>query len=345
MRAIKIPRYGGPEVLEFAEHPKPEPGPNEVQVEIKATALNRADLLQREGKYPPPQGASPIPGLEMSGIVSATGQDVSSLSKGDRVAGLLAGGGYAEFTVLKEDHCIPIPTDMSFEAAAAIPEVGITAFQALYWLGKIDKDSRVLIHAGGSGVGTAAIQLAKGLGAQVITNSSSKKIQACLNLGADHALDRHEHSFEERVRDFTSGRGANIILDFACGPTFQGNLNALAIDGRLIILAIMGGYQADHINLLPFLSKRIQVIGTTLRSRTDEYKSRLIQDFIKNVQLIPSPLSSKNILSQKVPEPSRTGKQTYLRPVIHEVLPWEDVAEAHKIMGSNQNIGKIILTI
>lgn len=325
MRAVVVDEPGGPEQLKIGEVEKPAPREDEVLVRVRATALNRADLMQREGKYPPPEGASPIMGLEMAGAVEAVGRDCPTWNVGDRVCGLLPGGGYAEYAVIHRDLAIPLLPSLSFEEAAAIPEVFLTAFQALHWYGEIDKSKRVLIHAGASGVGTAAIQLVRAAGATAYVTASAGKHETCLELGAEAAIDYKKDDFAERIAELTDGSGVDIIIDFIGAPYFDQNVHSLAVDGRWILLATLGGSRVEAVNLRGLFRKRASFFASTLRNRDLEYKIRLTQDF----KSLAMPLFED-------------GK---LKPVIDRVFDWAEVADAHRHMGANRNVGKIVLRI
>ena len=325
MQAIIVKSPGGVDQLAIESYAMPTPGPDELLVKVEATALNRADILQRKGKYPPPKGASELIGLELAGTVAQTGGNVKKWKEGDRVFGLLPGGGYAQYAVIHEDMAMPAFSHLSFEEAAAIPEVFLTAFQSLVWLGKIQNQERVLIHAGASGVGSAAIQLAGTFQAEIMVTASAAKHEFCLNLGAHQAIDYKNESFEERVRELTGGKGVDLILDFIGGSYFSGNLNSLAFDGRLIMLALMGGAKPDQADLRKVLGKRLTIIGTTLRARSLAYQIRLTQEF----KTYAFPLFE-------------SGK---LKPVVDKVFDWKDVAEAHTYMEENRNAGKIVLKV
>ncbi len=325
MKAVLIEKFGSAENLKIREWETPELQEYEVLVKVYATALNRADLLQREGKYPPPVGASPILGLEIAGEVVALGVEVSRWRIGDKVFGLIPGGGYAQYAKIHEDMAIEIPENMSFEEAAAIPEVFLTAYQALFWLAKLQPQETILIHAGASGVGTAAIQLAKEIEASILVTASATKHSLCLDLGAETVIDYKSQDFEQEIAHLTNGQGVNVILDFLAASYFQKNINSLSIDGRLVLLALLGGAEVHQVNLAKILMKRLQIIGSTLRSRSLDYQIRLTQEFWQ--------FASINFL---------TGK---FRPVIDSVFEWEKVQEAHRYMESNQNAGKIILKI
>lgn len=325
MQAIRVKEPGGPEQLELGSFPKPEPGDDELLVRVRATALNRADLLQREGKYPPPPGASPLLGLEMAGVVEATGAHSDGWAVGDRVCGLLPGGGYAEYAVVHKDQAMRIPGALSFEEAAAIPEVFLTAYQALYWHGGLGAGQHVLIHAGASGVGTAAIQLVRVAGAHPYVTASGPKLDVCRALGAEAAVDYRTEDFAPRIRAVTDGYGADLIIDFIGAPYFKQNIEVMATDGRLVILATLGGAQVEALNLRSLFSKRGQVITSTLRSRTEAYKARLVAAFAE--QSLPLFADGR------------------LKPVIDRVFDWEEVAEAHRYMGDNRNVGKLVLRV
>lgn len=325
MKALLVDNRGEKPSMVMGEQPTPSPGPGELLVKVKATALNRADLLQKSGNYPPPAGESPILGLDMAGVVEQVGSDVTRFRPGDPVFGLLPGGGYAEYCTIPEELSLPIPRGWSFEEAAALPEVFLTAWQALVWLGQIGEGETVLIHAGASGVGTAAIQLASRLfGCRVITTAGSEeKLEVCRNLGADLAINYREEEFSERIRSETGPESVDLIIDFIGAPYWEKNLNSLAQDGRLIILAMMGGAVGDRLRLGPLLRKRLTVRGSTLRNRDARYKKRLVADFWDRTEEL--------FLKRE------------LLPVIDSVYDWNDVEAAHRKMEENRNIGKIIL--
>ncbi|MDX1940728.1 MAG: NAD(P)H-quinone oxidoreductase [Saprospiraceae bacterium] len=325
MKAILLREHGGPEVLTFGEHRSPKPATNEILVKVHATALNRADILQREGKYPPPAGESDILGLEMAGEVVETGLEVEKWKSGNRVCGLLAGGGYAEYAVIHEDMALPIPDNLSFEEAAAIPEVFLTAFQALHTLAHLQPRERVLIHSGASGVGTAAIQIAKMSDATVLVTASGSKHDLCRELGASFAVDYHTEDFEKEIMQQTYSQGVHIILDFIGAPYLQKNLNLLSMDGRLVMLSMMGGIHVDDLQISNILRKRLQIIGSTLRNRSLEYKIALTRDFR---------LFAWDAFAN--------GK---LKSVIDKIFDWKGAAEAHRYMESNKSKGKIILKV
>ncbi|PTM59812.1 NAD(P)H-quinone oxidoreductase [Desmospora activa] len=325
MRAVIVTKPGGPEQLTLGEAPLPRHTDRDLLVKVKATALNRADTLQRQGKYPPPPGASPILGLEMAGEVVEVGAECTGWQPGDRVFGLLPGGGYAEYAVIPGKLAMPIPNGYRFAEGAAIAEVYLTAYQALFWLGELKRGDRVLIHAGASGVGTAAIQLAKQAGAFVIvTAGSEQKREACRQLGADVAIDYKVTSFAAAVKEATA-EGVDVVLDFVGAAHWEQNLDSLAVDGRWILISTLGGYRVKEVDLRSLMAKRIHIKATTLRSRSPSYKAELTKDFVDHAL----PLF-------------REGK---LKPVIDRIFSWREVVEAHRYMEADQNIGKIILMI
>ncbi|WP_022836765.1 NAD(P)H-quinone oxidoreductase [Salisaeta longa] len=325
MRAVLVSEPGPPSNLTIGPVPTPDPGPDEVRVRVQATALNRADTFQRKGHYPPPEGASDILGLEMAGTVDATGPGVVDWSAGDRVCALLSGGGYAEYAVVHKDLLMALPPGLSMEEAAAIPEVFLTAFQALHWLGDLGTGDHVLIHAGASGVGTAAIQLTTAAEAHPYITASAPKHDLCRSLGAEATIDYTTEDFAAQVPRLTDGQGVNLILDFIGAPYVQGNIDSLAMDGRIIQLATLGGATVEQFSLRDLMAKRARLIATTLRSRSLAYKVKLTQDFA----------------SYAMP---RFVDGT-LQPVIDSVMDWTDVAAAHQRMENNENAGKIVLRV
>jgi tumor protein p53-inducible protein 3 len=325
MKAINVKKPGGAEVLELGEAAAPLTGENEILVKVRATALNRADILQREGKYPPPEGASSILGLEIAGDVYSTGKQVKRWKKGDRVFGLLPGGGYAEYAVINESMANPIPLSLSYEQAASIPEVFLTAYQALVWHSGLQKGEKILIHAGASGVGTAAIQIAEVIGAEIFITASSRKHQMCRRLGAKYTIDYQNEDFASRIIELTEQKGVDVIIDFIAGPYFSKNLNSLSRDGRLVLLATLGGGKAEDADIRQILTKRLTIIGSTLRSRSLDYQIRLNSDFM-------------NFALAKF-------EDGVFKPVVDKVFDWHDAAEAHRYMEANKNTGKIVLVI
>lgn len=325
MKAILFDEPGEAEKLYIGEYPKSEVGEEEILVEVKATALNRADILQRMGKYPPPQGASPVLGLEISGIVVEKGSKVFKWKIGDKVFGLIPGGGYAQFAVIHEDMAVRIPDNLSFEQAAAIPEVFLTAYQSIVWLAELKAGEYILIHAGASGVGTAAIQIARELGAKIIITASAEKHFICRELGAEILIDYKNQNFKDVVLKATNNYGADVIIDFIGAKYFKDNIDSLTRDGRLILLATLSGGKVEDFDVGQILVKRLKIIGSTLRSRSLEYQIKLTKDFI-------------NFAYDKI----SSGR---IKPVIDKIFDWKDVVKAHKRMEENKNIGKIVLRI
>jgi putative PIG3 family NAD(P)H quinone oxidoreductase len=327
MKAIQIIHPGKNSSLEIRETPTPEPDPKEILVKIKAAAVNRADLLQRTGNYPPPKGASEILGLEMAGVVEKVGSEANLWEQGDKVFSLLPGGGYAEYCTIHEDMAMPVPENLSFEDAAAIPETFFTAHQALAWLGKLKEKETVLIHAGGSGVGTSAIQLARHLfKAQIATTAGqSHKLNKCKELGADFAYNYKEQDFAEAIKKDIDEGQVNLIIDFIGAPYWEKNIDVLAMDGRLVYLSFLGGHKVKNLSLTPILRKRLSIIGSTLRNRSDDYKIALTKEFVDRV--LPF------------------FEDGTLKPVIDSVFDWNDVEKAHQRMQDNKNTGKIVLTL
>ncbi len=326
MKAILVRQSGGPEELYIGDAPVPELGELEIKVRTKATAVNRADILQRRGMYPPPPGASNVIGLEMAGEVVEIGAKVQKWKIGDRVFALLAGGGCAEYVVVDEQVAMPIPDHLSFEEAAGIAEVFLTAYQSLIWIGQMETGQNVLIHAGASGVGTAAIQIAKWKQGRIfVTVSTEEKIKACQALGATMAINYKEFNFAEKVLEATDGKGVHVLIDFIGAAYMKQNLNCLAVDGHMVMLALMGGHKVENFPLGKLLQKRLTLTGTTLRNRSLEYKRKLAQEFT----------------SVCLPK-FETGE---FKPVIDQIMSWEKVKEAHEYIEANKNIGKVVLKV
>ena len=324
MRAVVLAGYGGPEVLRLEEVEAPVPGPDEVLVEVVSTALNRADLLQRMGRYPGPETEIEILGLEFSGRVAAVGARVRGLTPGDPVMGLTNGGAYAERLVTHERMALRPPGGLALAEAAAIPEVWITAWDALVRQGGLTSGRVALVHGGGSGVGTAAIQLANALGATVVATASAAKLAGCRELGADLAVDYRSEDFVEAVRDLTGGRGADIVVDIVGGDNLGRNLAALAARGSIVQVGLLGSGDAT-VPLGRLMAKRARLVGTVLRSRPLEEKIALSRRF--EAEILPLFESGR------------------LRPVIDRRYGIEQVAEAHSYMQSNANFGKILLDV
>ncbi|XP_033844160.1 quinone oxidoreductase PIG3 [Periophthalmus magnuspinnatus] len=328
MRAVCVDEPGGPETLQIQTIPRPEPGPGEVLVRVHATALNRADLLQRRGLYPPPPGESEILGLEVSGIVEKTGPGVKSMFKpSDRVMALLCGGGYAEFVNVPEDLLLFAPPNISISEAAAIPEAWLTAFQLLHFVAHVQEGEVVLIHAGASGVGSAAVQLVRLFKAvPLVTAGTQEKLALAKSLGAAQGFNYREEDYVAGVHQFTGGRGADVILDCIGGSCWEQNVSCLAVDGRWVLYGTLGGSTVNGDLLKRLLSKRGQLLCSLLRSRSLQYKSSLINAF-----------SSLVLPHFSDPE--------LLRPVIDCEFNLDQVCDAHLHMEANRNMGKIILNV
>lgn len=325
MQAIVFDTPGGSKVLRIGEVPIPIPGEKQVRIKVAAAGVNRADILQRKGKYPPPPGASSILGLEVSGIIESVGKGCVKWKTGDRVMGLLSGGGYAQYVIMHEDMVMPVPGSITLGNAAAIPEVFLTAYQSLVWLAHLQARETILIHAGASGVGTAAIQLALVLDAVPIVTASKEKHNLCSNLGARATIDYKNQDFVTEVKNFTNEKGVDVIIDFIGGDYFKKNIEILRNDGRLIQLAAMGGGKVEDFNLFSLLSRRISVVGTTLRARSLEYQIRLTTDFWK----FAKPLFEDGSL----------------RPVVDRMLSFDEFALAHNLIEENKTAGKVVLKI
>ncbi len=311
--------------LSWGEAPAPTAGPNDVVVDVHATAVNRADLLQRRGFYPPPPGESDILGLEAAGVVASVGAQVTRVNVGDRVCCLLAGGGYAERVVVHEAMALPIPDGLDFVQAAAIPEAFYTAFVNIVQEASLSKGERVLIHAGASGVGTAAIQLVKARGAVAyVTAGSDDKLARCTELGADAAINYKTESFAERIAALTEKKGVDVILDCVGGSYLESNVASLRSQGRLVIIGLMGGTKAD-INLGLLVSRRLRVVGSVLRTRTLAEKVAITDAFRADV--LPLFVDAR------------------LEPVVDATYPIAEAAAAHDYVAANKNFGKVVLRI
>ncbi len=326
MRAAVITEPGGPDVLQIMEVDDPVPGPEDVLVDVKASALNRADMIQRQGNYPAPAGSpSDIPGLEFAGVVVEAGERVIGMAKGDRVFGLLGGGGYASRTITHHRMAIPMPSDWDFVQAAATPEVYFTAYDALFNRGNLQMGESLLVHAAGSGVGTAAVQLAHQAGAFVFgTAGSPKKLDGAAKLGMDVGINYHDEDFSAVVKEKTGGAGVDVLIDFIGGPYWDQNIASMAVLGRLVEVGLMGGARVE-VDLGQLLGKRLQVTGTGLRGRTLEEKLAITAQFKRHV--LPHLASGS------------------MKPIVDRTFPLEEVADAHRYMETNANFGKIVLTI
>jgi NADPH2:quinone reductase len=325
MLVIEIREPGDPDVLVLAERPRPSAGPREVLIEVAAAGVNRPDVMQRKGMYPPPPGASDIPGLEVAGTVVEAGAGVDRWHVGDRVCALVTGGGYAEYCVAPAPQCLPVPEGMDFTSAGAIPETFFTVWTNVFERGRLKAGESALIHGGSSGIGTTAIQLVRAFGARAFaTAGSAEKCAACERLGAERAINYREADFVAAVRDLTGGRGVDVILDMVGGEYVPRNLDLLAMDGRLVQIALIGGAKTQ-INLLPVLQRRLTVTGSTLRARSIAEKGAIADAVREHVW----PLLESRVVA----------------PVVYRTFPLRDAASAHRLMESSAHIGKLVLTI
>ena len=324
MTAIGIPKPGGPDALVPEQRPVPKPGAGEILVKVAAAGVNRPDVAQRTGNYPPPPGASDIPGLEIAGDVAALGAGASRFKLGDKVMALVSGGGYAEYCTAHETHALAVPASLSMNEAAAIPETFFTVWHNVFERGRLAAGETLLIHGGSSGIGTTAIQLAKAFGGKVIITAGSKeKCDACLKLGADHAIDYKTEDFVARTKAVTGGVGANVILDMVGGDYIERNYEAAAIEGRIVQIAFLGAPKAT-VNFTRIMLKRLTHTGSTLRARAIEDKAAIAR-----------------ALEAKVLPLLRDGK---VKPLMDSVYPLAKASEAHARMESSHHIGKIVLT-
>ena len=323
MKVVAITAFGGPDVLQEVEWPIPEPGPHDVLVRVEAAGVNRPDIMQRLGKYPPPPGASDLPGLEIAGVVAAVGSDVRRWREGDRVCALVAGGGYAEYCLAPEPQCLPQPAGLTVVEAAAVPETYFTVWTNLVQRAGMRRGDRVLIHGGTSGIGTTAIQLAREFGAPLVlaTAGSDEKCAACERLGA-RAINYRTQDFVEATRAATGGAGVDVILDIIGGDYVQRNLEALAMHGRLVQIGLQGGARAE-VNLAMVMQKRLTLTGSTLRPRSPEEKGAIARELEQQVW------------------PLFAAKR--LTPIVDRVLPMRDAAEAHRLLEAGTVVGKIVL--
>ena len=326
MKAVLISEFGTAEVLRIGEAEKPSPGDGQVLIKVAATSVNRPDIVQREGNYPPPTGDSEILGLEVAGTIEEIGQQVSGWSVGDRVMTLVGGGGYAEFALAYADHLLPIPESMSFEEAACVCETYITAYLNVFMTGGLQDGDSVLLHGGGGGVNTAALQLCKALApnARVIVTASAGKVDRVLALGADRVIDYQAQDFAEEIRSYTNKQGVQVILDHIGAAYLAANMKSLAVGGRLVIIGVTSGIRAE-LNLALMMVKRQQIIGSVLRSRPVPEKAAIVAEF-KSIVL---PLF----------------EQRKLVPLIYKVYELDDVALAHREMEASRHFGKIVLSL
>jgi NADPH2:quinone reductase len=325
MTAIEIDGFGGPEVLKPRTRPMPMPGAGEVLIAVVAAGINRPDIHQREGHYPPPPGASDIPGLEVAGTIVAVGLGVHGLAVGDQVCALVAGGGYATHCIAPAPQVLPVPRGLTLIEAAALPETFFTVWTNLFERGGLKSGESVLVHGGSSGIGTTAIQLAKQFGARIfVTAGSREKCQACEKLGADVAIEYKREDFADVVKARTTGRGIDVILDMIGGDYLQRNINSLAVDGRLVSIAYLRGARVE-INFMPVMRNRLTITGSTLRPRTVEEKGAIAAALREKVW----PLIERGAV----------------KPLIERTFPLAEAAEAHRLLESSTHVGKIVLTI
>ena len=325
IKQIVVTEAGGPDVLALRDAPTPRPGPGEVLIRVAAAGVNRADLMQRQGQYPPPPGAPDILGLEVAGTVAAIGQEAGVWQEGDAVCALLTGGGYAEYCVAPAPQCLPVPPGLSMTEAAAVPEACFTVWANVFQRGRLAAGETLLVHGGSSGIGTAAIQIAKARGARVlVTAGSATKCDACLQFGADAAINYRTEDFVARVKEMTEGRGADVILDMVGGDYFQKNTDALAFEGRLVFIATPQGGKVEF-DFRPVMTKRLSIMGSTLRAL---------------------PVAQKGAIAREVQAhvwPLLTSGQ--VRPVVDSTFPLAEAAEAHRRMEGGAHVGKIVLTV
>ena len=326
MLCVEITRFGEPDVLVPVERPDPVPGPGEVLIRVAAAGVNRPDVMQRRGAYPPPAGASPLPGLEVAGTIVARGDGVEHWREGDSVCALVSGGGYATLCVAPAPQCLPLPAHLDFVSAAAIPETFFTVWTNVFDRGQLRAGESMLVHGGSSGIGTTAIQLAAARGARVLaTAGSDEKCRACERLGASHAINYREADFVAEVRRLTEDRGVDLVLDMVGGSYTPRNLSVLSIDGRLVQIGLMSGDPHATIDFRRVLARRLLITGSTLRPRTVEEKGQIAAALREQVW----PLVESGAV----------------RPVIDRTFPLRDAARAHALMESGAYIGKIVLVV
>ena len=325
MRCVEIREPGGPEVLEIAERPDPVPGPGEVLIAVVAAGVNRPDVLQRRGGYPPPKGASDLPGLEVSGTVLEVGDGVPRPRIGEAVCALVPGGGYATRCVAASELCLPVPEGVDIVSSAGLPETCFTVWTNVFDRGRLAAGETALFHGGSSGIGTTAIQMAAARGARaIVTAGSDEKCQACLELGAFAAINYRDKDFVDEVRRLTDGRGVDLILDIVGGSYVPRNLAALAVDGRLVVIGLMAGEPEAPVDFRKVLGRRLTITGSTLRPRSVAEKAIIARAVLAEVW----PLVSD-------------GR---VRPVVHRTFPLAEAAAAHRLMETSDHIGKILLT-
>ena len=326
MTYITMDGAGPPEVLKPATGPLPAPKTDEILIRVRAAGVNRPDIAQRTGNYPPPPGASPIVGLEVAGEVAAMGSDVSGWAVGDNVCALTNGGGYAEYCTAPAAQCLPWPTGYDAIRAGALPETFFTVWANLFQAGKLAAGETALIHGGSSGIGTTAIMLAKEFGATVfVTAGSAEKCDACLKLGADAAINYRTQEFQAEIKTLTGGRGVDVILDMVGAPYAEKNIASLAMDGRLVFIAFLEGSRTEKLNLLSIMTRRLTLTGSTMRPRTTAQKAAIAADLRGKVWPVLD--------------------QGRCAPVIHATFPLAEAANAHRLMESSAHIGKIMLRV
>lgn len=325
MRAITIPEFGDEDALVPADVPAPQPGGGEVRIDVAAAGVNRADLMQRQGLYPPPKGESDLPGLEVSGTIGALGDGVEGWSVGDQVCALLAGGGYAEQVVVPAGQLLPVPAGVDLVDAAALPEVVCTVWSNLVMTAHLQAGEVLLLHGGSSGIGTMGIQVGKALGATVaVTAGSADKLEACRELGADILINYREDDFVARLDEATDGHGADVILDVVGAKYLERNVTALADSGRLVIIGLQGGVKGE-LNIGALLGKRGSVMATSLRARPRAEKAAIVRQVRENVW----PLVEFG----------------QIRPIVQERMPLERAGDAHRVLAESQHVGKVLLTV
>jgi putative PIG3 family NAD(P)H quinone oxidoreductase len=325
MQVVEIAEAGGPEVLRVAERPVPEPGPGELVIAVRYAGVNRPDCMQRAGRYPPPAGASDLPGLEVSGHVAAVGANVTAFRPGDAVCALANGGGYAAFCAVPATQCLPGPVGRGLDEAAALPENFFTVWTNVFERGRLAPGETLLVHGGASGIGTTAIQLGQAFGARVIaTAGTPEKVASCVRLGALRAVDHRSEDFVAAVAEETGGNGADVILDMVGGDYVHRNLASLAVEGRLVQIAFLRGSTVE-LDLLPLMLRRQTLTGSTLRAQSAEAKSRIAAALREHVW----PLLEAGTV----------------RPVLHATYPLAQASRAHAAMEANENIGKILLEV
>lgn len=325
MKAIVITQSGGPEVLQITERPIPPYSSTEVLIKVHAAGINRPDVYQRKGNYPPPQGAPPdVPGLEIAGIITEVGTAVTKWKIGDKVCALVMGGGYAEYCNVPEGQCLSIPDKLTFEEASSLPETFFTVWSNVFDRGKLKKNETLLVHGGSSGIGVTAIQMVKALGHTVyVTAGSEKKCRFCEGLGAAKAINYKTENFADAIKQLTNGKGVDVILDMVGGDYTTGNLKSLADEGRLVLINTMNGKDAQ-VDLSVVMRKRLTITGSMLRSRETGFKAAIAKKLEKTVWPLLAP-----------------GK---IKPVIYKVFPADEAAEAHKLMESSKHVGKIVIS-